>query len=153
MKSSFRITALATLVAAIASLTPAMHAQMNLTARVDVPFQFDYGKKHFGPGVYTISKDGPNFLTVLSRNGGGAMAIVQTDSEPNLRSGEKVIFHKYGDRYFLAEVLIADRGERITVSESNAEKHADREYREQIKNGLAPTQVALTLLPEHAPGN
>ena len=64
MKSSFRIIALATLVAALASLSPAMHAQMNLTARVDVPFQFDYGKKHFGPGVYTISKDGPNFLTV-----------------------------------------------------------------------------------------
>lgn len=152
MKSSFRITALATLVAAIASLTPAMHAQMKLTARVDVPFQFDYGTKHFGPGAYTINMENPNLLTVRSRNG-GAMAIVQTDSEPNLRSGSKVIFHKYGDRYFLAEVLIADRGDRITVNESNAEKYADREYREQIKNGLAPTQVALTLQPELAPGN
>ena len=64
------------------------------------------------------------------------MAIVQTDSEPNLRSGEKVIFHKYGDRYFLAEVVIADLGDRITVIESNAEKHANREYREQISRPM-----------------
>jgi len=152
MKSSFRITALATLVAAIASLTPAMHSQVRPTAKVNVPFPFDYGTEHFGPGAYTIEMENPNLLIVRSRND-GAMAIVQTDSEPNLSGGNKVIFHKYGDRYFFAEVVLADRGDRITVNESNAEKHADREYREQIKNGLAPTQVALTLEPELAPGN
>jgi hypothetical protein len=152
MKSNFRITALATLVAAFASLSPAMHAQMEPTAKVDVPFAFAYGTKHFGPGIYIMRENSPNFLAVLSRNG-GAMAIVQTASEPNRRSGNKVIFHKYGDRYFLAEVLLADRGVRITVSESNAEKHADREYREQIKNGSEPAQVSLTLLPEHALGD
>jgi hypothetical protein len=152
MKSSFRITALATLVAAFASLAPAMHAQTKLTQSVSVPFPFNYGTKHFEPGVYTIREDSPNLLTVLSPNG-GAMAIVQSDSEPILRSGEKVIFHKYGDRYFLAEVLLADRGNRITVLESNAEKHAEREYREQIKNGLTPTQVALVLLPPRPLGN
>ncbi len=152
MKSSFRITAFASLVASFASLAPAMHAQMEPTAKFKVPFAFEYGRQHFAPGVYTIKSNNPNLLTVLGPKG-GAMAIVQSDSEPNLSSGNKVIFHKYGDRYFLAEFLIADRGDRITVNESNDEKRAEREYREQIKNGLAPSQVALTLLPENASGN
>ncbi len=149
MKSSFRITALAILVAAFASLAPAMHAQMKLTASVNVPFAFDYGKGHFGPGVYTINSDNPSLLTIYSREG-GAMAIVQTESEPNLRSGNKVIFRKYGNRYFLAEVLIGDRGDRITVFESDAEKHAVRELGMRES---APTQVAVALLAPRDLGN
>jgi hypothetical protein len=150
MKSSFRIIALATLVATFASLSPAMHAQTKLTASVNVPFPFDYGTKHYAPGVYALKMDNPNFLLIDSRNGGG-MAIVQTGSEPNSSGGNQVIFRKYGDRYFLAEVLLADRGDRITVFESKAEKRAAN--REQVMNGTAPTQVALALLPPSAFGN
>ncbi len=152
MKSSFRIIALAILVAAFASLSPAMHAQMKAIASVSVPFPFDYGTKHFAPGVYTIRMDGLGLLLIGSRDGIG-MAIAQTGSKTNTRGGNQVIFRKYGDRYFLTEVLLADRGDRITVLESKAEKRAAREYREQVMNGTAPTEVDLALLPPSALGH
>jgi hypothetical protein len=152
MKSSFRIIALAASIAALASLSPAMHAQDKLTVSVNVPFSFDCGTKHFAPGVYTLNLDNPSFLDISTGEDRGA-TIVNTSSEPNLRGGNRVIFHKYGDRYFLAEVVVPDLGHRATVIESDAEKHAIREYREQVKNGSVPTQVALALLPQRALGN
>ena len=118
MKSSFRITALATLVAALASLYPAMHAQTTLNGSVNVPFSFDYGTKHFAPGAYTLTMYSHDCLIVRSsRSHYGTMALVRTDFELTGPEVSQVTFRKYGDRYFLEEVLATD-GEHITVIES-----------------------------------
>ena len=97
MKSSFRITALATLVAAFALLTPAMHAQN--VARVNVPFSFDYGSQHFAPGVYSLNMDNPKALIINSRTSGG-LGLVRTEWEEIQPGLTKLIFRKYGKSLF-----------------------------------------------------
>ncbi len=149
MKSSFRITALATLVAALALLTPAMHAQTTLTVRVNVPFAFDYGTTHFAPGAYTLTMDSADSLIVRGTRV-GAIANVETAMDSTRPGTSQAIFSKYGDRYFLEEVVIAN-GKHITVNESNAERRAAN--REFVMSGSKPSQVALTLVPERAFGN
>lgn len=147
MKLSFRITALATMVAGLALLTPAMHAQIN--AHVSVPFAFDYGSKHFGPGAYTLTMDGPDTLIIHSGTN-GATAIVQLAIERTRPATSEVIFKRYGNRYFLQEVVIAGGGQHVTVNESDAERRVDREF---AMRGSGPTPVALALLPEGSRGN
>jgi len=148
MKSSFRITALATLVAALASLSPAMRAQTTLNAQVNVPFSFDFGTTHFAPGAYTLTMDGPDSLIVRGSED-GAVAVVETAWEPTQPGISQAIFREHGDRYFLEEVLIAN-GKRITVNESNAERRANRE---SVMRDSKANQIALALVPGHALGN
>ncbi len=149
MKCSFRITALATLVAALALLIPAVHAQTTLYARVNVPFAFDYGTSHFAPGAYTLTMDSADFLIVCGSRG-CAIAIVGTAMDSTRPGTSQAIFRKYGDRNFLEEVVIAN-GKHITVNESDAERRAAN--REFVMSGSMPAQFALTLVPERALGN
>ncbi|MGC2297158.1 MAG: hypothetical protein WA476_00040 [Acidobacteriaceae bacterium] len=149
MTSNIRTIALATLVA-IASLSQTLHAQnAPPSARVNVPFSFDYGTKHFAHGVYTLTMDGTDVLRISSGTE-NAMAVIQTAWVPTRLKSSAVVFTKYGDRYFLDEVLIADLGADITVNESKAEKSAAREL---AQRGSQPTTLALAFLPEHTLGN
>jgi hypothetical protein len=149
MTSNIRTIALATLVA-IASLSQTLHAQTAPnSARVNVPFSFDYGTKHFAHGVYTLTREGMNVLRISSGTE-NAMAVIQTGWMPTRIKSSEVVFRKYGDRYFLDEVLIADLGADITVNESKAEKSAAREL---AQRGSQPATLALAFLPEHTLGN
>jgi hypothetical protein len=148
MKSNIRNFAIAAF-AALVSLSPAMHAQVDYdSVRVHVPFSFDYGTKHFAQGVYTITRSGA--VTLIIRCGAdAAMAIVDSGYDPAPRQTSQVIFRKYGDRYFLQEVQMAN-GDEITLSESQAEKSAAREL---ARRGSQPTTLALAVLPDPIAGN
>ena len=56
-----------------------------------------------------------NTLTIRS-DASTAMAMVQTDYTPVREKTSQVIFRKYGDRYFLEEVLVSNRKTRAGVS-------------------------------------
>jgi hypothetical protein len=148
MTSNLRTFALAALVA-IASLTPALHAQSAIRAQLNVPFSFDYGTTHFGRGNYIISMDGENILVVRNHmTSQTAMVMAQLDCNPSGAKDSVVTFKKYGDRWFLQEVSIAGGGS-ASVYESKAERQAAREL---ASRGGEATQVALALLPKHAFG-
>jgi hypothetical protein len=143
MKTNIRAVSLAIL-AAVASLSPALHAQPNLLyAKVNVPFSFDYGSKHFSHGIYTLTMKDQNTLTIRS-DASTAMAMVQTDYTPVREKTSQVIFRKYGDRYFLEEVLVSGSATHVAVLESGAEKRAAREL---ASWGGSASEVALALLP------
>jgi hypothetical protein len=148
MTYKIRTIALAALVA-IASLSQTLHAQTTIAARVDVPFSFDYGTKHFAHGVYNLSMDGQHFL-VIRNNASAASVMTQISYDPTPMKTSVVVFKKYGDRYFLQEVQIAGAATHIDVLESQAEKRAARELASRGEN---VTQVALALLPVRTLGN
>ncbi len=148
MTSNLRTFALAALVA-IASLAPALHAQSAIRAQVNVPFAFDYGTTHFGRGTYAIAMDGENILVVRNHmTSQTAMVMAQLDRSPIAPKTSVVTFRKYGDRWFLQAVSIANVGS-ASVYESKAERQAAREL---ASRGGDATQVALAVLPEHAFG-
>lgn len=145
MTSQIRTIALAALVA-IASLTPALHAQNTIRAQVTVPFSFDYGTTHFGRGTYIISMNGENAMVVRNRETSQtAMILAQLNESPVLASNSQVTFKRYGDRWFLEQVSIAGSGTSASAYESKAEQHAAREL--ASRGGEGPVQVALALLP------
>ncbi|MFZ0631129.1 MAG: hypothetical protein WA399_00455 [Acidobacteriaceae bacterium] len=144
MKSNLRSFALAA-AAALASLTPALHAQ-TIQAQANVPFSFDYGTTHFSQGTYVITMNGDSVLVVRNRvTNQSAMVLARLETSPIPAENGLATFKKYGDRWFLEHVEIAGSGNSVSVYESKAERQAAHEL--ALRGGEA-TQVALALLPE-----
>lgn len=105
MKS--RMIRLAVLVLAVAFLPALLHAQMAIKTplfRVDVPFAFMAGGAHLPAGSYIVSHVDPA-LVLIEKQDGKARALVHVAIEnSNSSTPTKLVFNKYGDQYFMAQV-------------------------------------------------
>ncbi len=137
--SKVRATLLAIIFAG-ASLSPASHAQdLEGKVVVKVPFAFEDGSQHFSPGLYTISMDYRNITTIRGESSAG-FATTGFDEEPEPSQTTKVVFHKYGDQYFLEQIWIAGETTHTYFLPSKAEKL------EMSANRTAPTDVVVAAL-------
>jgi hypothetical protein len=132
----------ATLFAA-ASTVPAARAQ-NVHARVQIPFAFDYGSRHFEPGLYRIDNLSASVLELSGRRA-AAMVIYRSDVNMQPAESSYILFRKYGDRYFLQEVWSAASAQHLSILESNSETRAIRE-RSMTDSGTS-VQVAFLRTP------
>lgn len=150
MTTNLRNIALAAIVA-VASLAPALHAQSDfMHAQVSVPFSFDYGTTHFGRGTYVLSMNGENSLMVRNPlTNQTAIVMARLEESPIEAKTSVVTFRKYGDRWFLEQVDLANSGTSVSVYESKAERQAAHDL---ASRGEEASQVALALLPERAIG-
>jgi hypothetical protein len=91
--------------------------------KANVPFDFTVGNKLVPAGTYTISSESPN--VVLIRNDGRHVAIFSSAYTDGKQSNTgKLVFHKYGDQYFLSEVLCSSVDLNLEIPTSKAEKRA-----------------------------
>jgi hypothetical protein len=118
--------ALATLGLA-AILTPMHLAAQSNPMDVTVPFNFAIGAKALPAGDYKVTND-CGIIRLDSVDGNAHMAAIGIAVET--KNGEtKLVFKKYGDRYFLAQVWSgAERGAELPRSaverELSAKNHA-----------------------------
>ena len=126
MKSIHRIFALAAL-AATASLSPALHAQVNDAMRVNVPFAFNCGAQHFTAGSYTVRMLNSNVL-VVSSYAKTVYAMTESGSEGRGKGDGYLIFRKYGNRYFLGEYHPANSLTAALVFRSKTERSLARDF-------------------------
>jgi hypothetical protein len=82
-------------------------AQAQQSMAVNVPFDFVAGNKTLPAGEYTVKISTPTHsLILVSRKDSTASAFINTNaavsSTPQAES--KLIFNRYGDRYFLSQV-------------------------------------------------
>jgi hypothetical protein len=121
---TFSIVTTATLLALVLAVGSAM-AQTSVTLKADIPFEFHAGKTAMPAGEYTVQfLTAGNALTV-ARIDRTAQAMVLTNAaEGNPASDvSKLVFRKYGDRYFLAQIwtLGSTRGHELPVSKTERE--------------------------------
>jgi hypothetical protein len=102
------------------------HAQIIDTLEGNIPFQFQAGDAVLPPGNYSIrmvENSGLTFMQITStENRSSAFFRV---SETDLKSAptkNELIFNKYGDHYFLAQLFEEGDPSGSEVSESNYEK-------------------------------
>jgi hypothetical protein len=142
MKTTIRSIAVASLVA-IASLSQTVIAQtLEHSMKVQVPFAFNYGKQHFTAGVYTLSMQNQNVLSLRSGNRSG-WAMIETGYDPTQHKSGYVAFRKYGDQYFLTEYSPSSGNLHASVFESASERRAARDY---AANHVTPSRVQLAVL-------
>src|SRR6185503_13525441 len=104
-----------------------LFALMALVVRI--PFDFQAGERHFGPGEYVLTLEGDPAasLTVRSADKGGRAVLGVRRSTETGESAPTVSFHAYGDRRFLSAVQLAP-GQRWEVVPSETETAAARTH-------------------------
>ena len=110
-------------------LMPVAHAQSLSGLTAKIPFEFRIGDTTHRAGEYMLmqNKVGAQVLAIrnMDRKSGATMFItnrVQARSTANLHGG-KLVFHRYGPTYFLAQVWAANgEGTGHQVVQSKAER-------------------------------
>jgi hypothetical protein len=99
-----RITAIALLAIANFAMAGTSFAQSN-AVRAKVPFDFTVGKQLLPAGTYTI-KAKSSGLIVIQNHDKPITVLTMVEQDGNRSpNGGKLMFHKYGDQYFLSEIL------------------------------------------------
>jgi len=101
MKNSFAIALLTA-----ASLMAPTGASAQDKQQATIPFDFTVGQRLLPAGTYVIDHVGPGVIAVRGWKGKelvSALTLIKSTSEVRNNS-DKLIFHKYGDQYFLSEI-------------------------------------------------
>ncbi len=91
--------------------------------RVDIPFEFGVGGKTLPAGSYTLLFRPSGIVNFLPADGSnGSVALATKGGSGDRRSGPVLIFNRYGEQRFLAQV--AGGSESLKFGKSRAEKDA-----------------------------
>lgn len=93
--------------------------------RADIPFEFKAGKTTMPAGEYTVRPLPQPYMVVIAAGDNSAQAALITQSAETISATEqaKLVFRKYGDQYFLAEIWsVGTRsGHRLPVTGTERE--------------------------------
>ncbi len=92
----------------------------------NVPFAFNVGQTRLPAGKYTITVMNPasdrKILQIRNSNGRESAMIQTTGALGNANDDAKLVFHRYGDRYFFAQAQMAGDATRLAAIKSKAER-------------------------------
>jgi hypothetical protein len=100
----------------------------------DIPFAFTVGIHTLPPGRYTVTRLSQKALKIVNSQNQGAFAL-NNKAEGTAPESSKMVFHRYGNAYFLSEIWVAGSGtgDRVICSRSEKElagKHTEMEIAE-----------------------
>jgi hypothetical protein len=117
-------------------------AQAQIIGRLksDIPFSFYVRNRLMPAGAYTIDElnPGSGLMEIRSDDGkSAAMFLTVEKQEKDTRTPSELIFHKYGDRVFLSEIVEQGEMDGAEVVKSKMEKRLEKAARDK--------EVAITL--------
>ena len=116
-----RITAIALLAIANFGMAGTSFAQSK-GVRSDVPFDFTVGNQLLPAGTYTIKTESEGLIAIKNHNKPIAVFTLVDRDGAKPPNGGKLMFHKYGNQYFLSEILCSWTDMNVSVRPSKAEK-------------------------------
>ena len=125
-KQLFTITMLGLfLTLAVASV----HAQSRTKIEATIPFDFTAGETNLKAGVYSVKFISHNALLLRSADGKKSAIIVAPRAVAgDTKNAERMVFHRYGDRYFLAQVWMLRTESGRELDRSSAERRLAKEF-------------------------
>ena len=124
-KQALRIFTMVSLLTVL--VVASVYANPYSRIRVTIPFAFAVGDKTLPAGQYTVERNriAPELLIVRSADGRAtATGFTKQVQRPTTQTQAKLVFHRYGNQYFLAQVWRMDGGEAFP--KSRAERAAAR---------------------------
>ena len=113
------------LIAAVVALGPMsfhMQAQGRGTlVRVNVPFAFQSGTTRYNAGTYLVSSPAQH-MTLLRGSSTSGVAMMQERQDKKPAEVSKVVFHKYGDHYFISDIFSQGSTDHLHIFETKEEK-------------------------------
>ena len=107
---------------ALLATTQAVRAQEPVVA--NIPFAFTAGDAALPAGEYRVQKvnNGSPALLIRCTEGSPAIMLMTSAAATSGSQESKLIFHRYGNRYFLAQVWSAGRGRELPKSAQEKEQ-------------------------------
>jgi hypothetical protein len=116
-----RITAIALVAIANFAMAGTSFAQ-STGVQANVPFDFTVGNKLLPAGTYTIKEQSDHVIVIKNHDKPiAAVSLVNGDGNRSPNGG-KLKFHRYGDQYFLAEILCDQADMNLQVPTSKTEQ-------------------------------
>lgn len=94
---------------------------------VTVPFDFAAGRVNLPAGDYTVKATPANgMIMLLNRNDAEISAIIPANAAvaAGIQTQSKLVFNRYGDRYFLSQIWTAGNSRGKQLLKSDREKEA-----------------------------
>lgn len=109
---------------------------------VDIPFAFTAGKATLPAGKYVVEQTSTinNVLLIRAAEGKGKtfVTVMSNDTQQRAQSKAKLVFHRYGDTYFLSQIW--EQGS--TIAHEIPKSAAERELLKKRQNHLAENATA-----------
>lgn len=124
MKSKTLLPLLAMILLAAGSLS----AQISGAVKATIPFDFTAGNISLPAGAYQIANsEHPGTLLLRGEGSSSGMFIGANAAQSSaVAQSTKLVFHRYGDRYFLCEVWVEgdNRGSELPITKLEKELRA-----------------------------
>jgi len=140
MKRITSITSIA-LFALVSFVTVGSISAQDRAVKATVPFDFTVGNTLLPAGSYTIAAEDTGVIKIRNTDGRIVLLSTTTPDGKEAKTGE-LVFNKYGDQYFLREILCASADMNMAVPASKQEKRA----REQEASLNTPGQQVYLAL-------
>ena len=151
-KQLVRGTTMLLLMAALVFVTAVASANAQTRSRADVPFEFVAGNKTLPAGHYDISDgtQGREVVKISARqNDASVFAMTVGITNKKASQSSKLVFHRYGNRYFLAEIWSEGDRQGQKLLKSREEKAIENEMAminsktELVARGYERVEIAL----------
>jgi len=121
------IVALSTVAGTPLGVPGALKAQeVNAPVIAHIPFAFQIGSSYLPAGTYRVQMQGNDLLSIKG-DSGAAVMLVMWESANRPPGDSAVVFHHYGNQYFLREVRKEGNQAFLWSSETKAERRAKLE--------------------------
>lgn len=116
-------------------------ATFTVKIRAEIPFDFLVGSKRLPKGEYLIeSVNASGTLIIRHAKKGKAVTFMTIQHKPTDKPKSKLIFHRYGEQYFLARIWDGSSETVLKLDKSKAEKRAAK----LAKKEENPDEVPVT---------
>lgn len=112
-------------VMALTAMASTRVAQAQENVVVNIPFDFAAGKTTLPAGEYSVKvSESIHSLILISRKDSSASAFINTNAVggANVQTESKLVFNRYGDRYFLSQVWSEGNSEGRQLVKTAREK-------------------------------
>ena len=142
MKRHLTLTIAIMIVCGIFAIEGQAQTSSSRTIHARIPFTFTVGDKTLPAGVYTVRILNPTSdrkVLQIRSDDGRTSAIVQTlGVNSALASDTKLVFRRYGDRYFFAQAQMAGETTTLAASRTRAERATQR----SLKHAGSTSEIA-----------
>ncbi|MCI0663075.1 MAG: hypothetical protein L0220_18575 [Acidobacteria bacterium] len=141
-----KLTIVATLTI-IVSLSIVGIAGLDGRVKADIPFDFTVGGKEFKAGKYSVGR-----LRLSSSNGTLIIRSADNNQAANFNtnnvtdkssSGARLVFRRYGNQYFLAQIFDGLSNQGAELSKSKGEREAAKKRDIITQNVIEPEMMTV----------
>jgi hypothetical protein len=145
-----RIAAVALLAVATLIMAGSALAQES-QGKANIPFNFTVNNSVLPAGTYTIGCDSTTgrVVSIADREEHVHILVMPMTDPSGWEGSGTLVFHKYGNQYFLSEIRSADSSTDVQLFVSGAEKRAKAEAEQAGLRVNDNVTIALNTMPLH----